>query len=89
MRHDNICKDDKLGDGRGGRVGSRTIAVYTVLLVLRNMKERVGIEAMVEFIDRYTSTIEQLNPDIKEAVNYELLERALHGLYESVCPHEE
>lgn len=63
----------------------RLIAVYTVLLILRNMRDRLGIEAMLSFLESYTRTIERVNPDIKDAVNEELLERALKGLYEVVC----
>ena len=86
MGHNNI---DNRGQIKNGMVSSRTVAVYTVLLVLMTMRERLGIEAMVGFLERYTATIERLNPEIRQAVNHELLERALHGLYEAVCRHEE
>jgi len=69
-------------------LNSRLVSVYTVLLILRNMRDRLGIEAMVDFLERYTKTIERVTPEIKEAVNDELLERALHGLYETVCNDE-
>jgi hypothetical protein len=66
----------------------RLVSVYTVLLILRNMRDRLGIEAMTDFLERYTKTIERVSPQVKDAVNDELLDRALHGLYEAVC-HDE
>jgi hypothetical protein len=89
MGHNDIVNDVQVNAELKGLIGSRTIAVYTVLLVLSRMRERLGVEAMVEFIDRYTATIERLDPEIKDAVNHELLERALHGLYQSGCSYEE
>ena len=69
-------------------VNPRLISIYTVLLILRNMRDRLGIEAMVDFLEQYTKTIERVSPDIKEAVNDELLDRSLHELYETVCGDE-
>ena len=89
MLNANVSFNDDLGSMKtSSRLSNRLIAIYTVLMVLINMRERLGIEAMVDFLERYTRTIERINPDIKEAVNDELLDRALHGLYETVCGYE-
>ncbi|NTV30043.1 MAG: hypothetical protein HGA80_08200 [Candidatus Omnitrophica bacterium] len=71
-----------------GELSRRLIVIYTVLLVLRHMRDRLGIEAMVQFLDSYTRTIERIEPDVKKAVNEELMERALQDLHETVCGYE-
>ena len=51
---------------------TNSIAIYTVLCILRRMKREVGLEAMLEYLDKYLGTIETHNPQLKSAV-----ERAL------------
>lgn len=47
---------------------ANSIAVYTVLCILRRMKREVGLEAMLEYLDKYLGTIETHNPQLKQAV---------------------
>ena len=45
------------------------IAIYTVLSILLRMRQRLGLEAMLEYIKRYLETIEKREPSIKDAVS--------------------
>ena len=45
-----------------------SIAIYTVLCILRRMKQEVGLEAMLEYLDKYLGAIEAHNPQLKQAV---------------------
>lgn len=47
---------------------TNSIAIYTVLCILRRMKEQLGLEAMLEYLDKYLATIETHNPQLKAAV---------------------
>lgn len=47
---------------------ANSIAIYTVLCILRRMKQEVGLEAMLEYLDKYLGTIEAHNPQLKQAV---------------------
>lgn len=47
---------------------NNSIAIYTVLCILRRMKREVGLEAMLEYLDKYLGTIETHNPQLKQAV---------------------
>ena len=47
---------------------TNSIAIYTVLCILRRMKQEVGLEAMLEYLDKYLGTIETHNPRLKHAV---------------------
>lgn len=53
-------------------IPSNVIAVYTVLNVLLKMRKDLGLEAMMEYIDRYLGVMEMSNPDMKRAVNVAL-----------------
>ena len=44
-----------------------TIAIYTVLSILVKMKNTLGLEASLEYVDKYLTTIEKYNPKIKDA----------------------
>jgi len=46
-----------------------TIAIYTVLRTLIKMKGVLGLEAMLEYIQKYLSMIESVNPELKCAVS--------------------
>jgi hypothetical protein len=65
-----------------------SVSVYTVLLLLKTMRSRLGLEAMAEFLEAYTSAVERVNPDLKKEVSQALCDRALFNLYESVMRHE-
>ncbi len=47
---------------------TNSIAIYTVLCILRRMKQEVGLEAMLEYLDKYLGVIEANNPQLKHAV---------------------
>ena len=49
-----------------------TIAVYTVLTILLVMKRKLGLEAMLEYVERYLTTIERSNPKFRLAVSHAL-----------------
>ncbi|MCK5013301.1 MAG: hypothetical protein KAS66_05745 [Candidatus Omnitrophica bacterium] len=47
---------------------ANSIAVYTVLCILRRMRKQLCLEAMIEYMDEYLLTIEESNPQLREAV---------------------
>ena len=47
---------------------AKTISVYTVLCILRSMKEQVCLEAMLEYVEAYLTMIERHNPRLRNAV---------------------
>ena len=49
--------------------GPNTVPIYTVLSILVKMKNSLGLEAMLEYIDKYLCTIEKHNPQIKYAAS--------------------
>lgn len=57
------------------------IAVYTVLCILRRMKQEVGLEAMLEYHARYLETIETHNPQLKSAVTKALCLMSVEKMY--------
>jgi hypothetical protein len=66
----------------------QSISVYTVLILLKTMRSSLGLEAMSEFLDAYTASVERMNPDLKREVSKALCDRALFNLYESEMKYE-
>lgn len=60
---------------------NNTVAVYTVLTILIKMKNMLGLEAMVDYMAQYCSTIERNNPKMKIAVNEALSLISIEKLY--------
>ena len=68
-------------------VSSNTVAIYTVLSILVEMKNVLGLEATLEYIGRFLYTIEKHNPQIKEAASLaiklisveKIYKEAVHG----------
>ena len=68
--------------------GSNTIAVYTALRILMEMRRQLGFEAMVEYIERYLGTVETFTPEMKSAVTKALLVINIKTLYADFRPYE-
>ncbi|MBI5415329.1 MAG: hypothetical protein HZA29_00790 [Candidatus Omnitrophica bacterium] len=60
---------------------ANSVAVYTVLSILSRMKVRVGLEAMLEYLDRYLATVDSHNPELKQAVDKALGIVSVERLY--------
>ena len=61
---------------------SNSVAVYTVLSILRKMKTELGFEAMLEYMDKYLLIIEQSNPPLRKAVEKALSIVKVEKIYE-------
>ncbi len=46
-----------------------SIAVYTVLRILWRMRKQLGLEAMLEYLEKYMAAIENHNPQLENAVH--------------------
>jgi hypothetical protein len=66
-------------------MSERRIAVYTTIRVLMNMRDRLGLEAMCSFMERYADLMEHEAPGIRRIVASGLEEKALQGLYEKAA----
>ena len=47
---------------------ANSIAVFTVLCILRSMRKELSLEAMLEYMEKYLVTVEKYNPQLKNAV---------------------
>ena len=60
---------------------ANSITIYTVLCILRRMKREVGLEAMLEYLDKYLETIEMNNLELKQAVHKALGMMSVEKMY--------
>ncbi len=63
---------------------NESIAVYTVLFVLSQMKETLGLEVMLEYADRYIKIVEERHPQLKKALLTSLQSTSIEQLYEKI-----
>jgi len=58
-----------------------TIAIFTTLSILLKMKNRLGLEAMMEYMEFYLATIERHNPRFKGAVEQAMALVSVEKMY--------
>ena len=49
------------------KTNEHSVATYTVLCILKKMRDQMGLEAMIEYLEKYLETIETYNPKLKMA----------------------
>lgn len=63
-----------------------SIAVYTKLSILIKMRQELGLEAMLEYLDMYVNSIEANNPELKRAVTKALTLISVRQIYSQAFP---
>ena len=58
-----------------------SIDIYTVLTVLCAMKNRLGLEAMLDYIDRYLHIVNKNNPRLRGAVQRALTQISVEKIH--------
>jgi len=58
-----------------------TIAIFTMLSILVTMKEQLGLEAMLEYVEKYLTIMGGQNPRMKYAVKYALSLMSVEKMY--------
>lgn len=61
-----------------------SVSSYTTLAILQDMRQKLGLEAMVEYMDKYLDIIGTHNPKIKSAVNQALSLVSVNKMYEDM-----
>ena len=54
------------------KANEHSVATYTMLCVLKKMRDQMGLEAMIEYLEKYLCIIEEHNPQLKMAVKHAL-----------------
>lgn len=65
-----------------------TVAVYTVLAIIKRIKSTMGLEAMLEYIEHYQKTIERHNPEFGDAVKSALALTNVEKIYREMTKDE-
>ena len=65
-----------------------SISTYTVLHVLIRMKRQLGIEAMIEYTEKYLEIVDQHNPRLKMAVKKALEMISVERIYEDAMANK-
>lgn len=65
-----------------------SIAIYTVICILQRMRSQLGLEAMLEYAEKYLETIEKNNPELKSAVAKALCLMSVERIYRNAVGRE-
>ena len=57
------------------------IPIYTIVCILNKMRHELGLEATLEYIEKYKMTIEENNPKLKFAVDKALAMMSVEKMY--------
>ena len=57
------------------------VAVYTAFSILNEMKNELGLEAMLEYMGKYRHIVENYNPKIKSAVGQAMTLMSVERIY--------
>ena len=71
------------------KTNDQSIATYTVLCILKKMRDQMGLEAMIEYLEKYLHTIETYNPKLKMAVKEALTLLNVEKIYKEALIWEE
>ena len=66
-----------------------TVVIYTVLSILLKMKRTLGLEAALDYVDRYLLAIERDNPQIRSAVAQALVLIDVNKIYQKAIAGNE
>ena len=58
-----------------------TVVIFTMLAILIKMKEQLGLEAMLEYAEKYLAVMGEQNPRVKYAVGYALSLMSVEKMY--------
>ena len=67
---------------------SNTVAIYTTISILFDMKNRLGLEAMLEYMEKYHSIIGKSNPDFNTAVRRALEIMSVEKMYKDAVEYD-
>jgi len=67
---------------------NNAVALYTLLAILTRIKNTMGLEAMLEYIEHYQKLIERHNPDFKTAVQAALAMMSVEKMYQDISKNE-
>jgi hypothetical protein len=67
---------------------NNAVAIYTLLAILLKVKNTMGLEAMLEYIEHYQNLIERHNPDFKDAVRAALAMMPIEKMYRDMTENE-
>lgn len=64
------------------------VAIYTLLVILTRIKNTMGLEAMLEYIEHYKILIERHNPEFRDAVAEALTLMSVEKMYRDIKKDE-
>ena len=65
------------------------VTIYVLMVVLSQMKQRLGLEAVLEYIEKSKSNLEKDNPTLTNSVKYALTTVNIEKIYKDASYEQE
>lgn len=65
-----------------------SVAIYTTFKITQEMRKKLGVEAMLEYVDNYCLIIEEFNPQVKTAVSRALSLIDVNRIYDTTLKNK-
>ena len=67
--------------------GANAVVIYTVFSILRKMQETLGLEAMLDYLQKYVALTETKDPNLKDAVGQALQLMSIEKIYREIISY--
>ncbi len=87
--NDSVQKKDLPRKEASLETGQYTLTVYIVMRMLRLIRHQMGLEAMLEYIDKYIEKNENRHPQFPQAFSLAMSKQKLETIYENTVKYQE
>ncbi len=87
--NDFVKKDNSPRKEASMETGHYTLTVYIVMRMLKLIRHQMGLEAMLEYIDKYIEKNENRHPQFPQAFSLAMNKQKLETIYENTVKYQE
>ena len=89
MKEDDVVKNKNISQKESSmETGHYTLTVYIVMRMLRLIRHQMGLEAMLEYIDKYIEKNENRHPQFPQAFSLAMNKQKLETIYENTVKYQ-
>ena len=90
MKEDDVVKNKNISQKESSmETGHYTLTVYIVMRMLRLIRHQMGLEAMLEYIDKYIEKNENRHPQFPQAFSLAMNKQKLETIYENTVKYQD
>ena len=89
MNENDVVKNKNIPQKEASmETGHYTLTVYIVMRMLKLIRHQMGLEAMLEYIDKYIEKNENRHPQFPQAFSLAMNKQKLETIYENTVKYQ-